>query len=58
MMDGQERKRIVEAEDRVLERVDYIPETIPAPDFVECVGRTGGSIITLRICNDGGMCER
>lgn len=54
----RERKRINEAESRALENLDYILETVPAPDFVEIVGRMGGDTVTYRVYNDGSVYER
>lgn len=56
---AEERKiRIEKAQDRALERLDYILETIPAGDFVEIVGRVGGDTVTYRVYDDGTMYER
>lgn len=57
-MNGTQKERISKAQDRALERLDYILETIPAPDFVEIVGRMGGDTITYRVYDDGSMYER
>ena len=43
-MKKNQKARIEQAEDRALESMDYILETIPTPDFVEIVGRIGGDI--------------
>ena len=53
-----QKVRIEKAQDRVLENLDYILETIPAPDFVEIVGRMGGDTVTYRVYDDGSMYER
>ena len=53
-----QKERIEKAQDRALESLDYILETIPAPDFVEIVGRMGGDTITYRVYDDGSMYER
>ena len=53
-----DNKRIAKAQDMVLERLDYILETIPAPDFIEIVGRVGGDTVTYRVYNDGSIYER
>ena len=53
-----QKERIEKAQDRVLENLDYILETIPAPDFVEIVGRMGGDTVTYRVYDDGSMYER
>lgn len=57
-MSEKQKKRIKKAEDRALESLDYILETIPAPDFVEVVGRMGGDTITYRVYDDGSIYER
>ncbi len=57
MSKGQ-KDRVSKAQDRALERLDYILETIPAPDFVEIVGRMGGDTITYRVYDDGSVYER
>ena len=57
-MNGKQKERISKAQDRVLESLDYILETIPAPDFVEIVGRMGGDTVTYRVYDDGSMYER
>lgn len=57
-MSEKQKKRIKKAEDRALESLDYILETIPAPDFVEIVGRMGGDTITYRVYDDGSIYER
>lgn len=57
-MNADTKKRVKEAENRVLERVDYILETIPASDFVEIVGRVGGDTVTYRVYDDGSVYER
>ncbi len=46
------------AQDRVLEHLDYILETIPTLDFVEVVGRVGGDVVTYRVYNDGSVYEK
>lgn len=51
-------ERIRKAQDMVLERLDYILETVPTPDFVEIVGRVGGDVVTYRVCNDGSVYEK
>lgn len=56
--DRREKKRINEAQSRALENLDYILETVPAPDFVEIVGRMGGDTVTYRVYNDGSVYER
>ena len=57
-MKKNQKARIEQAEDRALESMDYILETIPTPDFVEIVGRKGGDIITYRVYDNGDMYER
>lgn len=57
-MENTKKERIVKAEFRALERLEYILETIPAPDFVEIVGRMGGDTVTYRVYDDGTMYER
>ena len=51
-------ERVRKAEDKALESLDYILETIPTPDFVEIVGRVGGDTVTYRVYDDGSMYER
>ena len=51
-------ERVRKAEDKALESLDYILETIPTPDFVEVVGRVGGDTVTYRVYDDGSMYER
>ena len=51
-------ERVKKAQDKALERLDYILETIPTPDFVEIVGRVGGDVVTYRVYNDGSVCEK
>ena len=48
-------ERIRKAQDKVLEHLDYILETVPTPDFVEMVGRVGGDIVTYRVYDDGSV---
>lgn len=55
---NEKKKRIEKAQDMALERLDYILETIPTPDFVEIVGRMGGDTVTYRVYDDGSMYER
>lgn len=52
------RKRIGEAQNKVLDSLDYILEVIPTPDFVEIVGRVGGDTVTYRVYDDGSVYER
>ncbi len=51
-------ERIRKAQDKALERLDYILETVSALDFVEIVGRVGGDVVTYRVYNDGSVCEK
>ena len=51
-------ERIKKAQDKALERLDYILETVSALDFVEVVGRVGGDVVTYRVYNDGSVCEK
>lgn len=51
-------ERIRKAQDKALEHLDYILETIPTPDLVEIVGRVGGDVVTYRVCNDGSVYEK
>ena len=48
-------ERAREAQDKALEHLDYILETILTPDFVEIVGRVGGDIVTYRVYDDGSV---
>ena len=57
-MNGDAKKRIKKAQDRALESMDYILETIPALDFVEIVSRMGDDTVTYRAYDDGSMYER
>ena len=57
-MNGMQKERISKAQDRALESLDYILETIPTPDFVEIIGRMGGDTITYKVYDDGSMYER
>lgn len=52
------KTRIQKAQNRALESLDYILETIPATDFVEIVGRMGGDIVAYRVYDDGSIYER
>lgn len=49
---------IKKAQKKVLEKLDYILETYPTPDFVEIVGRVGGDTVTYRVYNNGSVYER
>ena len=57
-MNNIQKERIERAQDRALECLDYILETVSAPDFVEIVGRMGGDTVTYRGYDDGSMYER
>lgn len=51
-------ERVRKAQDKALEHLDYILETIPTPDFVEIVGSVGGDVVTYRVYNDGSVYEK
>ncbi len=51
-------ERIRRAQDKAMERLDYIMETAAAPDFVEIVGRVGGDVVTYRVYDDGSVYEK
>lgn len=51
-------ERIRKAQDKAMERLDYILETISTPDFVEIVGRVGGDVVTYRVYDDGSVYEK
>ena len=51
-------ERVKKAQNKALESLDYILETIPTPDFVEIVGRVGGDTVTYRVYDDGSVYER
>ena len=53
-----QKERIQKAQDRALESLDYILETIPTSDFVEIIGRMGGDTVTYRVYDDGSMYEK
>ena len=57
-MKETQKERIQKAQDRALESLDYILETIPASDFVEIIGRMGGDTVTYRVYDDGSMYEK
>ena len=48
-------ERIRKAQDKVMEHLDYILETVPTPDFVEIVGSVDGDIVTYRVYDDGSV---
>lgn len=54
-MEKDTRERIRKAQDKALERLDFILETVPTSDFVEIVGRVGGDVVTYRVYNDGSV---
>ncbi|MDE5938547.1 MAG: hypothetical protein K2H37_05660 [Lachnospiraceae bacterium] len=51
-------ERVKKAQNKVLEHLDYILETVPASDFVEIVGRVGGDTVTYRVYDDGSVYEK
>lgn len=51
-------ERVRKVQDKALERLDHILETIPTTDFVEIVGRVGGDVVTYRVYNDGSVYEK
>ena len=51
-------ERVRNAQDKALERLDYIQETVPASDFVEIIGRVGGDTVTYRVYDDGSVYEK
>ena len=51
-------ERVRNAQDKALERLDYILETVPASDFVEIIGRVGGDTVTYRVYDDGSVYEK
>lgn len=51
-------ERVRKAQDKALEHLDYILETISTPDFVEIVGSVGGDTITYRVYDDGSVYEK
>ena len=51
-------ERVRNAQDKALERLDYILETVPATDFVEIIGRVGGDTVTYRVYDDGSVYEK
>ncbi len=52
------KKRVDMAQERALERIDYVLDYYAAPDFVEVVGGAGSDTVTLRIYEDGSVYER
>ena len=55
---AKNQERMNRAQDRALERLDYVMDCYEAPDFVEVTGRMGGDVITYRVYDDGMMYER
>lgn len=55
--DMDEKVRVQKAEEKALERLDYILDHYSSSDFVEIVGRVGGDTVAYRIYNDGRMYE-
>ncbi len=53
-----EKMRVQKAEEKALERLDYILEHYSTPNFVEIVGRAGGDTVTYRVYNNGDIYER
>ena len=51
-------ERIRKAQDKVMEHLDYILETVSDKDFVEIVGRVGGDVVTYRVYDDGSVYEK
>ena len=51
-------ERVRNAQDKALERLDYILETVPASDFVEIIRRVGGDTVTYRVYDDGSVYEK
>ena len=51
-------ERVRNAQDKALERLDYILETVPASDFVEIIWRVGGDTVTYRVYDDGSVYEK
>lgn len=51
-------ERVKKAQNKALEHLDYILETVPASDFVEIVGRVGGDTVTYRVYDDGSVYEK
>jgi hypothetical protein len=51
-------ERVKNAQNKALEYLDYILETVSTPDFVEVVGRVGGDTVTYRVYDDGSVYEK
>lgn len=53
-------KRTENVQDRVLNEtcMEYVTDVIPAPDFVEVHGRTGGDDLCFRVYDNGEIYER
>ena len=57
-MKNKVKDRIKRAEAIALESLDYILETVPAPDYVQITGITGGDARTYRVYDDGSVFEK
>lgn len=51
-------ERVRKAQDKALEHLNYILETVPTSDFVEIVGRVGDDVVTYRVYDDGSVYEK
>lgn len=51
-------ERVEKVQNKALEHLDYILETVSTPDFVEVVGRVGGDTVTYRVYDDGSVYEK
>lgn len=51
-------ERVKNAQNKALEYLDYILETVSDKDFVEIVGRVGGDVVTYRVYDDGSVYEK
>jgi hypothetical protein len=52
------KERVNKAQDKVLERLDYVIDCRETPDFVDVTGIMGGDTITYRVYDDGSMYKR
>lgn len=52
------KERVEQAQERVLENLDYVMECREAPDFVEVTGSIGGDVVTYRVYDNGDMYAR
>jgi hypothetical protein len=52
------KERIENAQNRALERLDYVTDYSVASDFVEVTGKIGGDTVTFRVYDNGDMYER